>query len=424
VIDLLVVSHADADHLGGLVSIVQDPRIEVKRIVHSGIATFAKDVLGTTLGDLATVDGRQILMTRHNTIADLPAAGLSRGFGDWRNAIAAEAGLDYFAVDTTTGILDVGDPSVGVEVLVPRLVPGAQGMGYPWFGDPAHTINGHSVVLRIVHGNVRALFSGDLNIPGSLHLLADPSMAERLDAHVFKAPHHGSHEFYPPFIDAVRPQLTVISSGDDPDHGHPRAIFIGAVGRATRSNAPLVFSTEIAQDFVEVGDPPRAAGGGPRTLEEVDETQPGAHAELQRLFKRSLNGMINVRSDGSRIYSARRVRAGYQWESYGRTCHCRAGRSSLRSGHPLQTSPTSRQPVFKPNLASGLEFRCPRESFQVAIAKTSVRLLPAEQEQHPPSAIAAIRDRRRAMIWGSDIAARDRRGRTSLPRMERRSGNE
>jgi hypothetical protein len=148
-----------------------------------------------------------------------------------------------------------------------------------------------------------------------VHLLTDTTMAERLDAHVLKAPHHGSHEFFPPFLDAVRPQIAGISSGDDPDHGHPRATFIGARGRATRSRSSLVFSTEIAEDFVEVGDPRVASG--PAELEDVDETQPDAHAELQRLFKRTLNGMINVRSDSSHLYSARRVRASYQWESYG-----------------------------------------------------------------------------------------------------------
>ena len=36
-----------------------------------------------------------------------------------------------------------------------------------------------------------------------------------------------------------------------------------------------------------------------------------------RLFKKRLNGMINVRTDGKNLYAMRRVTAGYWWESYG-----------------------------------------------------------------------------------------------------------
>lgn len=39
-IDLMVVSHADDDHIRGLVSIVEHPLIHVKEIIHSGIAKY------------------------------------------------------------------------------------------------------------------------------------------------------------------------------------------------------------------------------------------------------------------------------------------------------------------------------------------------------------------------------------------------
>ena len=98
--------------------------------------------------------------------------------------------------------------------------------------------------------------------------------------------------------------MSVISSGDDPDHGHPRASLLGAVGHASRSN-PLIFATEIAATFVEAGEVAPAAGAA------------GPDAAARILFKRRLHGMINVRSDGHRLYAARRVNAGYWWESYG-----------------------------------------------------------------------------------------------------------
>ena len=317
VIDLMVVSHADSDHLAGLVPIVAHPKIDVRRVVHSGIATFATGAFDTPLGDRAVVAGEPYLRTRHDGIADLDGLALSDGFALWRDAIAGEAGIQYGAADASTGTVDVGDPAVELEVLGPRLVPDPEGPGqvYPWFDDPAHTINGHSLVVRLTHGAVRVLFSGDVNIEGGRHLLGDPAIAERLDAHVLKAPHHGSHEFDRNFLDAVRPQIAVISSGDQPDHGHPRAVFVGAVGKATRSNEPLVFSTEIAADFVEAGEAPTP--GDAAELGAVNLDAAGAPAETRRVFKKRLHGMINVRTDGESLYAARRVSASYKWESYG-----------------------------------------------------------------------------------------------------------
>jgi beta-lactamase superfamily II metal-dependent hydrolase len=313
-LDLMVVSHGDSDHLEGLTPIIEHPKIRVKRIVHSGIAAYASGAFQTSLGDLEGHGDQRLLVTRHDGIADLQGgAALSRRFARWRDAIAAE-GCEYGAVESTSGDLDVGDGTVRIEVLAPRLVTSAAGSpAYPYFDDPAHTINGHSVVLRITYGDVRVLFSGDLNIQGSDHLLADETIAGRLDSHVLKAPHHGSHEYEPRFLDAVRPQIGVISSGDDPDHGHPRASYIGAAGKAMRTASPLVFSTEIAADFVEANDPPpTVASAGEVVLDAPDATN-----QFRRLFKKRLSGMINVRTDGHQLYAARRVSASYQWESYG-----------------------------------------------------------------------------------------------------------
>ena len=310
-LDLLVLSHADCDHLDGLAPIVGHPRIRVRQVIHSGIAVFAAGAYATPLGDLDRSGG--CLITRHSSLAELDGLRLSARFAAWRDALAAE-GCGYRAVDSTSGTLDIGDPAVKIEVLGPRLdQPGAR-PALRWFESSARTINGHSVVLRLTYGGVSVLLPGDLNRDGAEHLLADPALAARVDAHVLKAPHHGSHEFFPPLLEAICPQISVISSGDDVDHGHPRAVFVGAVGHYSRSAEPLVFSTEIAANFVEAGEtpepePPAAERGGFGT--------PAANARARILFKRRLHGMINVRSDGRRLYAARRVMASYKWEAYG-----------------------------------------------------------------------------------------------------------
>jgi len=312
-VDLLVLSHADSDHLDGLVPLVEHNQIHVQHIVHSGIATFAGGAFRTMLGDLNATG--EFLTTWHDRINELDGLNLSGGFGAWKAGVENE-GTDYRRVDTETDIDFIGSlfPDISLEVLGPRFDVGAQ--GFRWFGDPAQTINGHSVVLRLTYGGIRALFPGDLNIPGSAHLLEDPALANNLSAQVLKCPHHGSHEFHRPFLEAVRPQISVISSGDEPDHGHPRAVFVGAVGGVSRSTQPLLFSTEIASTFIDSGETiPEGESG--LTLDAIDFSTATANATARRLFKQRLPGIINVRTDGSQLYAARRVAAGYWWEAYG-----------------------------------------------------------------------------------------------------------
>jgi beta-lactamase superfamily II metal-dependent hydrolase len=311
-LDLLVLSHADSDHLDGLAPIVSHPRIRVRQVVQSGIALFAEGAYATALG--ARSPSGDYLLTRHVSLHELDGLRLDARFAAWRDAIAAE-GCGYTAVDSTTGTLDIGDSAVTLEVLGPRLDQLSGQRALRWFDDSSHTINGHSVVLRLTYGAVSVLLPGDLNRDGAEHLLADPALKARVDAHVLKAPHHGSHEFYSPLLEAIRPQISVISSGDDVDHGHPRAVFVGTVGRCSRSAEPLVFSTEIAANFVESDETPEPQAAV--VPEHENLRAPGANAEARRLFKRRLHGMINVRTDGRQLFAARRVAASYWWEAYG-----------------------------------------------------------------------------------------------------------
>jgi competence protein ComEC len=312
-IDLLALSHADGDHIDGLTPIILHPRINVRKIIHNGIAVFKDGTFGTILGKLDT--SKKYLVTRHDSLDDLNGLALSDSFDKWRQAVANER-TPYNAVDSTTGVIDIGDPDITIEVLGPRLDVYKGKPVYRWLNGEAPTINGHSVVLRLNYGDVSVLFSGDLNSDGAKNLLEDPSLSHKLDAHVLKSPHHGSQDFYRPFLVAVRPQISVISSGDDPDYGHPRAVFIGAIGQVSRSTMPLVFSTEIAATFVETGVKEERATKD-MDLKDLNLHAPDANSLARNLFKRRLHGMINVRTDGKNLYAARRVAAGYAWESYG-----------------------------------------------------------------------------------------------------------
>lgn len=110
----------------------------------------------------------------------------------------------------------------------------------------ARTINGHSVVQRLVYGNVSILLTGDLNAEMPEQLV-DGAFALRSD--VVKVPHHGSHDVSRRFIDKVAQLVSVISAGDEDarrDYLHPRANLLAMVGQARRGAEPVVFVTNLS----------------------------------------------------------------------------------------------------------------------------------------------------------------------------------
>ena len=308
-IDHMFLSHADADHVEGLIPLLKHPKITVKNIYHNGIAIFKSgfnEALGRVVGKKLT--------TVHDSIQELNGLDLTDGYENWINAVK-DSGANYRRMDASDGIIDIGDNDIEVEVVGPILDTDGS---LDWFSDKAHTINGHSLVFRLGYNHVRTFFSGDLNIKGGKKVLSVPGNNLKVNAHIFKAPHHGSHEFHQELFDAVNPMITVVSSGETPDHGHPRANFLGCIGKAGRGEEPLIFSTELSALFVDAGDSDSVnhANVETTTLGDLDFTRSSSNTEARLRFKKVLPGIINVRTDGDKIYAYRRVQMGYQWESY------------------------------------------------------------------------------------------------------------
>jgi hypothetical protein len=314
-LDHLFLSHADKDHVEGLIPLLNHPNIIVNAIHHNGIGLFDSG-FNTDIGDVSADDR---LITLHDGVADLAGLDLASGsqqvFDEWIQAIELK-NIPYGRLDRSDSLINIGDANVTCEIVGPVLEP--DGHSLCWFGDKSHTINGHSLVFRLSYGNVRVFFSGDLNEEGSEYLLNVPNGALSLNAHIFKAPHHGSHDFSKELFEAVNPMITVVSSGEVPDHGHPRANFLGIIGRASRGEKPLLFSTELAALFVDSGDPASVQDTGTvTTLGDLDFTKSEDNVEARQRFKKVLPGIINVRTNGQEIYAFRRIQQSYQWESYG-----------------------------------------------------------------------------------------------------------
>lgn len=158
----------------------------------------------------------------------------------------------------------------------------------------AHTINGHSLVFQLKYGNVRFLYTGDLNQESCLELLKKMREGEvNLESEIFKVPHHGSADFSHSFIERVKPVVSVISSGDEnarKEYIHPRATMIGALGKYSRVVRPLIFVTEMVAFFEYLGTS--------ELLKDRGSHKPG---DKYYGFKRSSFGIVHVRTDGKRV---------------------------------------------------------------------------------------------------------------------------
>jgi hypothetical protein len=139
------------------------------------------------------------------------------------------------------------------------------------------------------------------------------SAADKIACDISKSCHHGSPDFLDAFLKATKPAATVISSGDEESHAHPRPDTLGAVGLHGRGRRPLVFSTELMRSTREdEGSLPVQVGRLRQKLE--DETDPVKRVAIQKdldavvdkLLERNVTvyGSINLRTDGQRTILA------------------------------------------------------------------------------------------------------------------------
>jgi beta-lactamase superfamily II metal-dependent hydrolase len=298
--DAIVVTHGDADHFSGLVKALEasrdgagSPLLTADRVFHNGLVKRPSS--GTTktalLGRTREQNGTRYVVELEDDLRDVPDSKMNSKFLPWKRALAAlrrssgskpQVRRVEYGDDRAFDFL--ADENIEVSVLGPVTQPLSGDVdGLEWFGDPSHTINGHSVALRLKYGNVRFLFGADLNQPSEERLLVRCTEEGRsLTSEVFKVPHHGSADFSPRMLEAVRPVVSVISSGDESarlEYIHPRAGLVGALGRYSRQTVekPLVYVTEMAAFF---------------------EHQPKLGF---RMYKKTQYGIVHVRTDGERV---------------------------------------------------------------------------------------------------------------------------
>ena len=83
--------------------------------------------------------------------------------------------------------------------------------------ETASDNNDASIVLKVTYGDVSFLLTGDAGVA-----LEKEMLSQDIKATVLKAGHHGSNtSSSQSFIQAVNPEVTILSYGEDNKYGHP-----------------------------------------------------------------------------------------------------------------------------------------------------------------------------------------------------------
>jgi beta-lactamase superfamily II metal-dependent hydrolase len=353
-LDAMIASHNDADHYGGLSDLLnvseineldaQDVRVDA--FYHAGVAWWVNPDNGERWLGPTTPDKKylvQLMGDRPQVEAALAAAANPKLQGEWSqfmlNVTKAKA-LDgsptsirrLSQVDGELPGFDGSGGSVAIRVLAPfeTQVDGQPALNNYSSSDSKNT-NGNSLLLRLDYKQARILLTGDLNRDSQKTLLDDYA-GNRIEfqCDVAKACHHGSDDVSYAFLGAMRPAVTVISSGDNEGHDHPRPGIVAAsaiTGYQEISNdqliTPLVYSTELARSL-NLGVPTRLTVSDPAgdtVVEEDKLNKVTVEAEVMKVgdlkpttVKRKLKytlivagliyGLVNVRTDGKKILCA------------------------------------------------------------------------------------------------------------------------
>lgn len=336
--ELAVISHPDEDHYEGFRRLFEDSRFRFDEIRHNGIVERTGD---DPLGPSETVGRKKFLtgiMTDHDELNDLLSDSVVRGKKQYPNLLwtALQSGRVNSIRSASAGDVLLERNILGKQLRLRVLAPVREQVNgrdaLRSFGGPGPTKNGHSVVVLLEYGDVKILLGGDLNIPAEEYLMQHYGAGTtEFQADVAKACHHGSADFTTEFLDLINPIATIVSSGDSEPHSHPRADSLGTIGKHSRGDRSLIFSTELARSTPE--RIVNASAEQDNILELVDDLVLAENetsklkirnklvASLGTVLQRSVEmfGMISLRTDGDRILIAQRLeraRGETKWDTY------------------------------------------------------------------------------------------------------------
>lgn len=169
-IDYVLVSHFDSDHVGGLLTILENLKVE------------------------------HVIISRQSKVSENYKKFLK---------IVKDKKIDVMVVKKDDEICV--EKSLKIEVLWPReeqLVD--------------NVLNNNSIVAKIVYNNFSILFTGDIEKIAEENIIREYKERNLLTSNIIKIAHHGSKTSSTEgFLSMVNPQIALIGVGQDNKFGHP-----------------------------------------------------------------------------------------------------------------------------------------------------------------------------------------------------------
>lgn len=333
----VIISHSDSDHYKGFGKIFTETKgaaqqFTINKVYHNGMVEASGEG-AASLGKLVTDKGQEYVTNLCDTDADYKKRVKSLStpgvYVSTLNKTAAPKEALRFGSNPVYKkdnlIMEVSGP-------VAQQINGKDAL--PVFDkNKGKTKNGHSVILRLTIGKLKLFLGGDLNTESENYLLQHYSGADvaaikkelkkknlddntrkqleqqlqnaivtargTLQVDIAKSCHHGSADFTSEFLKALNAIATIISSGDEEPHTHPRPDTLGTIGKHSRGERSLIFCTELARSSKEF----------------VEVAKINTEAKKERVV--TVYGMINVRTDGEKVIIAQKLErkaAGRSWD--------------------------------------------------------------------------------------------------------------
>jgi beta-lactamase superfamily II metal-dependent hydrolase len=357
-VEAIIITHGDADHFDGL-NLLRDSEdlpedkarkrvfIHPKRVFHNGLVKGPSNLSDREIfGRTVESNGEPLIVDLHDDPRN--ASLQNSNFKRWTKTLNHWEQRGPIAFHRVAHGMDedvlfdfLREEGVEVEIQGPFgtevEVDGQLRPALPFFHVPkksaemhleapanpggalsdAHTINGHSIAMRLTFGNVRFSLTGDLNRE-SMALMRQRLPLAAFEAEILKTAHHGSHDFDLGTLRAIAPVVAIVSSGDEnvgKEYIHPRATLMAALGKVMRGDTGIIFSTELAAFFATADECLRRKDLAEYFKERAQQSFTGD--QLRQLFtgiarpddpkgifygfERLNFGIIHVRTDGERV---------------------------------------------------------------------------------------------------------------------------
>lgn len=191
-IEVVVVTHPDRDHIGGLIDVARNYKID------------------------------KVLLT--GAVKDTEV------YKEWKDVLL------YNKVETleVSRGMEVSSEDINMKIIYPQAKIDAS------VGDA----NNDSIVARMEYGKNSFLFTGDVESPAENEILESQ---ENINADVLKVAHHGSkYSSSEAFLDAVSPETAIISVSATNSYGHPTEVVLEAL----KKRNIRIFRTDEEGDII------------------------------------------------------------------------------------------------------------------------------------------------------------------------------